>query len=104
MIKVKLTKIDNNITKIIIKGHANFADFGKDIVCASVSSTVITTVNILLSLDNECIKYDDTKGLTINILKNNDVTNKIISVLVTNLQELEKAYPKNIQIKEENNE
>lgn len=104
MIKVKLTKNNNNVSKIIITGHADYADYGKDIVCASVSSTVITTINILLSLDDKSVVYDDTKGLTIDILKNNNVTNKIINVLIINLQELEKAYPNNIQIKEENNE
>lgn len=104
MIKVKLTKCDNNINKIIIKGHANYDIFGKDIVCASVSSTVITTVNILLSIDNECINYDNTNGLSIEVLKNDEITKKIISVLISNLYELESAYPKNIQIKEENNE
>ena len=72
MIKVKLTKYGNNINKIIIDGHANYDVFGKDIVCASVSSTVITTVNILLSLDNESIKYDNTEGLIIEVLKNNE--------------------------------
>lgn len=104
MIKVNLAKKDNNINKIIITGHANYANYGKDIVCASVSSAVITTVNILLSLDKDSIVYDTTKGLAIEVLKNNDITNKIINVLITNLYELEKAYPKNIQIKEENNE
>ena len=104
MIKIKLTKNGNDLDKITIKGHANYDEFGKDIVCASVSSTVITTVNILLSLDNQSIIYDDSKGLIIEVLKNDDTTKKIISVLITNLYELEKAYPKNIQIKEENNE
>lgn len=104
MIKVKLTKYDNNISKIIIVGHANYDVFGKDIVCASVSSTVITAVNILLSLDNESIKYDKSEGLSIDLLKNNEITRKVINVLISNLYELERAYPKNIQIKEENNE
>ena len=104
MIKVKLTKQDNNINKIIIKGHANYDIFGKDIVCASVSSTTITAINILLSLDDKSIKYYNDNGLAIEILKNNETTKKIINVLISNLYELEKAYPKNIQIKEENNE
>ena len=104
MIKVKLTKQDNNINKIIIKGHANYDIFGKDIVCASVSSTTITVINILLSLDDKSIKYYNDNGLAIEILKNNETTKKIINVLISNLYELEKAYPKNIQIKEENNE
>lgn len=41
MIKVKLTKNNNYYKRIIITGHANYDDFGKDIVCAAVSSTVI---------------------------------------------------------------
>ena len=104
MIKVILTKKDDNVNKVIINGHANYDDFGKDIVCAAVSSTVITTINILLSLDNQSISYNDSRGLIIEVLKNDMTTKKIINVLISNLYELEKAYPKNIQIKEENNE
>ncbi len=104
MIKVRLTKNGDCLNKITISGHANYDEFGKDIVCASVSSTVITTINILLSLDKDSISYDDTKGLIIDILKDDNTTKKIINVLVSNLLELERAYPKNIQIKEENNE
>lgn len=104
MIKVILTKKDDNVNKVIINGHAGYDDFGKDIVCAAVSSTVITTINILLSLDNQSISYNDNRGLIIEVLKNDMTTKKIINVLISNLYELEKAYPKNIQIKEENNE
>ena len=104
MIKVILTKKDDNVNKVIINGHAGYDDFGKDIVCAAVSSTVITTINILLSLDNQSISYNDSRGLIIEELKNDMTTKKIINVLISNLYELEKAYPKNIQIKEENNE
>ena len=104
MIKVKLTKNNNYYNKIIITGHANYDDFGKDIVCASVSSTVITSVNSCLAIDDKSISYDNENGLDISILKNDDVINKIINVMITNLYELEKAYPKNIKIKEENNE
>ena len=104
MIKVILTKKDDNVNKVIINGHAGYDDCGKDIVCAAVSSTVITTINILLSLDNQSISYNDSRGLIIEVLKNDMATKKIINVLISNLYELEKAYPKNIQIKEENNE
>ena len=104
MIKVKLTKNNNYYKRIIITGHANYDDFGKDIVCASVSSTIITSVNISLSIDDKSLSYNDDNGLDIKILKNDEVTTKIINVMVSNLYELEKTYPKNIQIKEENNE
>ena len=104
MIKVILTKKDDNVNKVIINGHAGYDDFGKDIVCAAVSSTVITSVNSCLTIDNESISYEDKNGLDIKVLKDDDIITKIINVMITNLYELEKAYPKNIKIKEENNE
>ena len=101
MIKVKLVKNNNKVKKVIITGHAGFDDFGKDIVCASVSSTVITSVNASLSIDNESLIYNENNGLDIEVVKDDIVTTKIIDNMIANLYELEKAYPKNIEIKEE---
>ena len=104
MIKVKLTKENDIIKNIIVKGHALYDDFGKDIVCAAVSSTIITSVNASLLIDENSLSYKENNGLDINILKDDVVTTKIINNMISNLLELERAYPKNIQIKEENNE
>lgn len=104
MITVKLRKNNNIIKHIIIKGHALYDDFGKDIVCAAVSSTVITSINASLLIDENSLSYEESNGLEINILKDDDVTTKIIYNMISNLKQLEVAYPKNIQIKEENNE
>lgn len=104
MIKIKLTKNSNFIKNITIKGHALYDDFGKDIVCAAVSSCVITSVNAALLINDSSLTYEDKKGLEINVLSNDNVTTKIIENMINNLKELEVAYPKNIQIKEENNE
>ena len=62
MISVKV-----NGNKITIKGHAMFADYGKDIVCSACSSIVTTTVNGCLSINRKYKKitilghamYDD---------------------------------------------
>lgn len=104
MIKINLKSDGKNIKKIIIKGHALYDDFGKDIVCAAASATVITSVNACLSIDNNSLIYDDKDGLIINVSKNDIVTTKIINNMIANLYELERVYPKNINIKEENNE
>ena len=103
MIKIKLEKNNDKIKNIIIKGHALYDDFGKDIVCAAVSSTVITSVNASLLIDENSLYYDDKDGLNIKVLKNDVVTEKIITNMVSHLYELMRMYPKNIQIKEENN-
>ena len=35
MIKVNIIKKNNDIEKIIMTGHAEYADYGKDIVCSA---------------------------------------------------------------------
>ncbi len=102
MIKVKLKKDSNKIKRITIMGHANYDEYGKDIVCASVSSIVILTVNNILTIEKDAISYDDKKGMSINILKDNDIVNILIDNLLKCLNELACDYPKNIIIKEEN--
>ena len=100
MIKINL-KYDNDlIESISIIGHANFDVYGKDIVCASVSSIVITSVNAILRLRNDSINYDNSNGLSIDILDHNDVTDTLIDNMVILLKDLEKQYKKNIIIKE----
>lgn len=100
MIKINL-KYDNDlIESISIIGHADFDVYGKDIVCASVSSIVITSVNAILRLRNDSINYDNSNGLSIDILDHNDVTDTLIDNMVILLKDLEKQYKKNIIIKE----
>ena len=94
MIKVSIKK-----NQIIIKGHANYDELGKDIVCASVSSMVITTVNAILRIDKNSIKYSDNNGVTIDIIKDDEIVNKLINNLIDLLEELSKQYPKYIEIR-----
>ena len=94
MIKVE---IENN--KIEIKGHANYDDYRKDIVCASVSSIVITTINAIIEFDPESIYYEDLNNrILIEKLKDDDITNKLINNMIELLEELEKSYKDNIKI------
>ena len=45
-----------HIEKIKILGHADYEDYGKDIVCSSVSSIVTTTVNGIYEIDNSYLR------------------------------------------------
>lgn len=101
MIKVNYQKKDNQIKKIKINGHANYGSLGKDIVCASVSSIVITTINGILKIDNESIKYHENESLVIENVKFDKITNELLNNMLNLLEELESDYPKNIKIREE---
>ena len=94
-----MIKVNIKEKQITIKGHANYDELGKDIVCASVSSMVITTVNAILRIDNEAIKYSDGDGVIIDIIKDNEIVNKLIINLISLLEDLKKQYPKYIEIR-----
>ena len=79
-----------------------FDDYGKDIVCASVSSIVITSINGILRLNDKAIKYKiSDEGMSLDILSESRETNLLILNMVSLLKELEKKYNKNIKIYEE---
>ena len=73
---------------ITISGHANYDEYGKDIVCSAVSSTVITTVNGILSIDNSAIEVTEGEKVEIKILKHSNVVDKLISNMINLLTEL----------------
>ena len=96
MIKV-LKKKD----KIEIVGHSNYDLLGKDIVCSAVSSIVTTTINGIISIDEEAINYHyQNDKLTISIIKKNEITIKLLNNMLDLLISLSKDYPKNIIVKE----
>ena len=97
MIKISIKK-----DQIKIEGHSNYSEYGTDIVCASVSSIVITSINALLRFDKECIKYEEKDGyIKIDILKHNNYVDILIENMIDLLKELEKQYKKNIKVNEE---
>ena len=99
MIKIKVNYKDNFIDSFKISGHANYDDYGKDIVCASVSSIAITSINLAIKFDKESVKYEEKFGLlSVQILKQNEIINKVFINMMDMLEELEKDYSKNIKI------
>lgn len=94
-----MIKITINNDLIEVKGHANYDEYGKDIVCSAVSSTIITTINGILSIDNKSLEVIENNGLTIKILKNSEVTDKLINNMINLLTELQTEYKDNIDIR-----
>ena len=99
MIKVNCVVSNGLISKISIKGHADYDTLGKDIVCAAVSSIVTTTINNIIALEKNTIKYDTKEGnVCITVLRNSKVTDKLLNVMLNMLKELAADYPQNIKI------
>lgn len=100
MIRIETYKKNNKYTKIDFKGHANFDKYGKDIVCAAVSSTMLCTVNAIYLINEDSINtVKENDSFIIEVIRDNDITNKLIENMMHCLESLEKEYPKNIKIK-----
>lgn len=96
-----MIKVVYSSNSLIVTGHANYDDYGKDIVCASVSSLIACTVNGIYSLNKNSILYkDDSNTIEIKILDDENAL-KLFNNLILMLKDLAKDYPKNIKIESE---
>lgn len=94
-----MIKIDIKKDLITIKGHSGYSVSGSDIVCASVSSIIITTINAILGIDDKAIFYKKEDGyLEIEILKHTDIIDSLINNMIDLLSELELQYDKFVKI------
>jgi len=100
MIKISIDYKNDLIEKITIKGHSGYSESGSDIVCASVSSIAITSINGILKIDENCLKYMQDDGfLEVDILKHTEVINQLLDNMIELLEELEKQYKEFIKIR-----
>lgn len=100
MIRISINYQDNYIKKITLCGHANYDEYGNDIVCAAVSATYLCTVNGIFSIGDgviEVLSDDDVN--VVNVNKYDDNVNKLLENMVRCLKSLEEKYPNNIKIK-----
>src|SRR5574344_1004700 len=99
MIKIKVNYDGSYIKSFKVTGHANYDEYGKDIVCSSVSSIVITSCNAVLKFDDKALKVNQKEGLIdALVLKQDDTINKILINMIDMLTELSKDYEENIKI------
>ena len=97
-----MIKVIKNNNTFKISGHANYAEYGKDIVCASVSSIVYTIVNSIMNIDRSSITYqDDGKIITITKINSNEIVDTLLNTMFEMLIDLENQYKENIIIESE---
>ena len=99
MIRVKFLVGNRQLAGFEIKGHADFADIGKDIVCASVSSAAFmaaNTVTEIIGADADATESDG--AMTLLVKETCERTETVLKGLELHLTELSKQYPDNIKI------
>jgi uncharacterized protein YsxB (DUF464 family) len=97
MIKVSIYKnAENLITGFTVSGHADYSEYGSDVVCAAVSVLVINTINSIenFTSDRFHVEQDEKKGFiefhVVSPISNN--SNLLLSSLALGLQGIEDEY------------
>ena len=97
-----LYKLDQkgNFESIIIKDHANFAEKGKDIVCAAISAITNGAINFLQThYKNDCqISYLPAE-ISIYLQNDNPKCQLCLKLMLYQLENIANAYPDYLKIK-----
>lgn len=84
---------------IIIKGHANYAEPGKDIVCAAISVLVQNLIQSIEELTQDTIQYVMSPG-TVDIKFGNlsEQAQLLVDSFFIGVCSIAEQYPENVQI------
>ena len=109
MIKIEIQRQDSKITYFEIRGHANFSEYGEDIICAAVSSVGQMTVNGLIEILKlkEKLKFTEKNGYISCDLKNSGLTNDelkkadiLVESMYSYIKDVAKSYNNFVKLKE----
>ena len=92
---------NNQIDSFKIIGHADYAEYGYDIVCSGITTAVFTSLGLIRRYLNENeFDYQELDGtINLKLLNTNQIVNDIIENLIEVLKNIERQYPKNLKIK-----
>ena len=99
MIRVKFLVGNRQLAGFEIRGHAQFAEIGEDIVCASVSSAAFMAANTITEIIGAKADANaDSGAMTLRVKEPCERTETVLKGLELHLSELSKQYPDNIKI------
>lgn len=98
MIKIKIDYDGNYVSKFKVSGHSGYDVKGNDIVCASVSTLVISSINLALRLNEKSVVIKQKDGLIdVNVLVHDKIINEVFLNMINMLEELQNDYKNNLK-------
>ena len=99
MISIEIKKNNTKIEEVSIKGHANYSDKGKDIVCAAVSAIATYSINLMEKFGFKINSIVEDGYVKMINNANSDIVDKIFETLEYSFNSLYEEYPRNIYLK-----
>ena len=93
-----MTTIKITPQEIEVSGHSGYAEIGKDIVCAAISTLTQATYNYLRKTDNLVVLQDSEGYYLIELLKLNYYGSEIIGSYIEMVEDLASQYPLYLKI------
>ena len=109
MINIKIQRQKDKIIYFEIEGHADFSEYGEDVICAAVSSAGQITVNGLIeTLElKKKLKFTEEDGYIVCDLKNSGLTDEeleksdiLVESMYSYLKDVAKSYSNFVKLKE----
>ena len=103
MIHINATRKDNKIIYLSIKGHANYEESGKDIVCAAISAISVGAINALENPKSFKIKVENgnVEIESIDAISKNDCI--VLETMMIQLKTVMESYHERIKVIEKGN-
>ena len=103
MIKIEATRKDGKIVNLTVKGHANSAPKGEDLVCAAVSSILVGGCNALSEPNCFAIKLDSGDASITEIKRANEHDYEVLETMIVQFKTVEESSPKFLHVIEKGN-
>jgi len=97
MIKVIVSRNNKTIEKFTVTGHANYADDGRDIICAAVSAVVYTALGYFEEkykrIDfTERDGYIEWNRPSLVVGKESDAVEVVLDTMIIGLKQIQLSY------------
>ena len=102
MIRIRCQKENGKIINLSVKGHANSAPHGQDLVCSAASAVIFGGLNALENPKSFDIKTDEDNG-SVEVIAKSNVSNhdyQVLDVILIQLKTIEESYKKYIEVVE----
>lgn len=99
MVRAKYT-VEENTHTLVVLGHANYDEYGKDIVCAGVSALVQALIGWIEEnyYRADCISVDTKEGEVIISCEGGKDLAAVFYMASIGLEQIATSYPDHVQI------
>ena len=92
MIKAVFQANEDRYTSLDVSGHAEYGEYGKDLICASVSSIMFGFMNALDALEEDVKIAQSENRIAIVDHSGSDVVKDYFELVIMQLKTIEASY------------